>query len=133
LDTRTKILGLPDWIVHPGEEWIVVVGVFDPVTLEVANAVVRHARRGAKLAVIVAEGSETLLSRAARANLLAALGAVDAVLIEDVDRAIDLAKQRGARVTLRDERAGDEQRAGDFSRFIFARQAAVKLAEKQSQ
>jgi hypothetical protein len=124
LDTRTKIVGVADWIVEPGEEWVVVAGVFDPVTLEAANAVMRHVEPGAKLAVVVAEGSQNLLSREARANLLAALREVDAVLIEDVDVVIDRATQQGARATLRDESAGDPQRAEDFSRFVLERQAA---------
>jgi|SRR5580658_1661306 hypothetical protein len=135
LDTRTKITKLADWIIEPGEEWIVVAGVFDPVALDTANAVMRHARPGAKLAVVVAEGLETLLSREARANLFAALRAVDAVFIEDVDAVIDRAKRQGGRVTLRDERAGDRQRAENFSRFILRRQEAAKgeQAEKRSQ
>jgi phosphopantetheine adenylyltransferase len=124
LDTRTKIVGVADWIVEPGEEWVVVAGVFDPVTLEAVNAVMRHAQPGAKLAVVVAEGSQTLLGREARATLLAALREVDAILIEDVDVVIDRATRQGARATLRDERAGDPQRADDFSRFVLERQAA---------
>ena len=135
MDTRTKIIKSFDWIVEPDEEWIVVVGVFDPVALDTANAVTCHARPGAKLAVAVAEGLETLLSREARASLLAALRAVDAVFLEDVDAVIDRAKQHGGRVTLRDERAGDPQRSGKFSNFILRRQAVGKGAQvgKRSQ
>jgi hypothetical protein len=128
LDTRSKIVQLADWILDPGEEWVVVAGAFDPVTIEAANALMRHARRGAKLAVVVVEGVETLLSREARANLLAALQCVNAVLIEDVEAVLDRAKEQGARVTFGDERAGDPRRAEDFSRFILERQAAAKGA-----
>lgn len=137
LDTRTKIIKLADWFVEPGEEWVVVAGVFDPVALDAANAVTRHARQGAKLAVVVADGGDdgALLSHEARANLLAALRAVDAVFVEDVDSVIDRARQQGGRATFRDERAGDLQRAEDFSRFILRRQRAAKgeQAEKRSQ
>ena len=127
MDTRTKILKLSDWIVEPGEEWVVVAGVFDPVALNTANAVTRHARPGAKLAVVVADGGEdgALLSREARANLFAALRAVDAVFIEDVDAVIDRATSQGGRATFRDERAGDRQRADEFSSFILRRQEAA--------
>src|SRR5580658_3247528 len=125
LDTRTKIIKSADWVIERSDEWVVVAGAFDPVTIEAANAVMRHARPGAKLAVALAEGLETLLSREARANLLAALRAVDAVFLEDVDVVIDRAKQQGGRVTLRDERAGDPQRAEDFSSFILRRQEAA--------
>jgi hypothetical protein len=136
LDTRTKVIKLAEWIVEPGEEWGVVAGVFDPVALDAANAVTRHARPGAKLAVAVAEGIETLLSREARANLFAALRAVDAVFIEDVDAVIDRATRQGGRAAFRDERAGDPQRAEDFSRFILRRQEAAgkgAQAEKRGQ
>lgn len=135
MDTRTKIVRLADWIVEPGEEWVVVAAVFDPVTLEAANAVMCHARQGAKLAVAVAEGRETLFSRESRANLLAALRGVDAVLIEDVDAVMDCAKQQGAHATLSDERGGDARRSEDFSRFVLERQAAGMGAQagKRSQ
>lgn len=135
MDTRTKIVRLADWIVEPGEEWVVVAAVFDPVALEAANAVMCHARQGAKLAVAAAEGRETLFSRESRANLLAALRGVDAVLIEDVDAVMDCAKQQGAHATLSDERGGDARRSEDFSRFVLERQAAGMGAQagKRSQ
>ena len=127
MDTRTKILKLSEWIVEPGEEWVVVAGVFDPVALNAVSTVTGHARQGAKLAVVVADGGEdgALLSREARANLFAALRAVDAVFIEDVDAVIYRATSQGGRATFRDERASDRQRADEFSSFILRRQEAA--------
>jgi hypothetical protein len=135
LDTRTKIVNLAAWTPQPGEAWAVVAGAFDPLTLEVATVITSHARDGAKLAVVVAEGSETLLNRQARANLIAALGAVDSVLMEDVNRVLERATECGAHATLADERGGDWQRTQDFSRFVAQRQTALtsETAQKSSE
>ena len=124
MDTRTKITRVDEWSPRAGEEWVVVVGGFDPFTTEVANAITTHARPGAKLAVAVAERDQTLLSREARAILIAALGAVDAVFndADDAEPVLERALTAGVQASVADERVNDERRSREFSDFVVARQ-----------
>ena len=62
-------------------DWIVVAGLFDPLTAAEAKRLATYGTDGQKLALIVVEEPGTLLDVEARARLVAALASVSAVAI----------------------------------------------------
>ena len=78
MDTREKIRNLEDLRETLSRDtWTVAAGFFDPMTAEAAERVA-----GRNLLVVVRPRDNELLSVEARAIMVAALRAVDAVLIE---------------------------------------------------
>lgn len=99
-----------------GSEWITLVGFFDPMTAAQANRIAQHRKSGRKLAVVVLEGEEALLPAAARAAMVAALRAVDAVSIASPER-VSVA---------REEIAAEHARTAEFVQFILDRHGAAR-------
>jgi hypothetical protein len=89
LDTRTKIVpfeNLLDQLQNDVREqsWILVPGLFDPMTTVQARRLAQYAERK-KLAVAVLDQPGTLLDARSRSELVAALRTVSIVSIADVD------------------------------------------------
>jgi hypothetical protein len=82
VDTRKKVV--PFGNVQPllaHGEWLVVVGVFDPLTAAQAKRIAECARRGRPVLVVVLDDGETLLPAEARAALMASLRDVRLVTV----------------------------------------------------
>lgn len=80
MDTRSKITTV-NAIQEGDVEWVA--GYFDPLLTEQIRRLRSLKRDGAKLGVIVRNPPTPLLSQRARAELVAALGIVDYVLLDD--------------------------------------------------
>jgi hypothetical protein len=82
VDTREKIVPLGELRRHMANgEWLVVVGLFDPLTALQATRVTEVSNPDGELAAIVLDEPETLLSAEARAALVAGLRRVRLVSI----------------------------------------------------
>ncbi|HEX7363524.1 MAG TPA: hypothetical protein VF283_23780 [Bryobacteraceae bacterium] len=115
MDTREKIVALAAVpALLAGAEWTTMTGYFDPMTAAQAKRIARSREPGRKLLVVVLDDGEALLSATARAALVAALRAVDAVAIA-----------RPGEWPLADADAERARTAG-FVQFILDRQGAVR-------
>jgi hypothetical protein len=124
MDTRTKILSsdvVGDALAT--EEWLAVVGLFDPLTVTQARRLAEVRGDGRKLLVIVLESDGALLSSDARAALVAGLREVDAVVIASPQRWCSLIPP-SARVEIVEDEAGERARSAEFVQFILRRQHA---------
>src|SRR6266851_5713547 len=82
MDTREKIAPLDDLPRRMAEgEWVVVVGLFDPLTATQAERVAEIRKRGEGLLAIVLDDPDTLLAADARAALMAGLRDVRLVCV----------------------------------------------------
>jgi hypothetical protein len=124
VDTREKIVPLerlPDLLQN--SDWIVLPGLFDPMTAVQAKRIAQQGQNGHRMLVIVLEDGESLLSAEARATLVASLRAVDAVAIARAGQWQDLIP---ANVSVLDEDlAAERERTAEFVKFLIARQNAA--------
>jgi glycerol-3-phosphate cytidylyltransferase-like family protein len=135
LDTREKIRSLDDFIARDARyAWTAVVGVFDPLTVEVVRYVASLASTDRKLLVVVShtvnegergQGSDNFLSAEARARMLASLRVVDAVVIASPSAAKDAF--RSARIDAHVEEGpdADRQRSEQFVQHVLDRKASA--------
>jgi hypothetical protein len=101
-------------------KWTVIAGLFDPMTAAQGQRIARCREGGNKLLAIVLEDGETLLPAGARAALVAALRAVDAVTIAPA------AEWAAPPEDLNAERA----RTAEFVQFVIDRATASGEAER---
>jgi hypothetical protein len=126
MDTRGKVVVSETARALLGEGvWVVVVGLFDPVTALQAKRLSAFRRPGRKLMAIVEPGENPLLNAEARAALIAALTSVDAVTVGDSARSI---LPVPSSVELIEDTTGELARSADFVRFILDRQQASAKA-----
>jgi hypothetical protein len=110
------------------DAWTVVVGRFDPMTCEAADALEALVAPERKLMVVVQgdvqrrEGE--LLSANARAVLVAALRSVDAVLIEESD-AWRQALGQNTNIRLIEDAAVENRREQSFRDLVLSRQSGA--------
>ena len=97
MDTRTKIVGSEEAARLAAEGAVVVKGYFDPLVAASASRLRELKGTGRKLIVMIADPPDPILPTRARAELVAALAAVDYVVESD--------KGLTATVDLRDEHA----------------------------
>ena len=122
MDTREKIvLGEAARALLSEGAWVVIAGLFDPLTALQAKRLSGFRRAGRKLMAIVEPGENPLLNADARAALIAALRDVDAVTIADSARPI---LPLSLSVELIEDTPGEFARSADFVRFILDRQQA---------
>jgi hypothetical protein len=122
LDTREKIVELSEAgkQVSTGK-WTIVPGFFDPLTAVQARRISALNESGRKLAAIVLNTKQTLLSADARAALIAALRGVDLVAIahdETWRAAFGFSKD----VQIIEDPQGEATRSADFVQFVIRRQ-----------
>jgi hypothetical protein len=112
------------------DAWTVVVGRFDPMTCEAADALEALAAPDRKLMVVVqADGQSPegeLLSADARAVLVAALRPVDAVLVEDSD-AWRHALGQNTNVRLVEDAGVENKREQSFRNLVLSRQNGTEV------
>ncbi len=121
MDTRSKIIGRDEARRAVADAGLAVVtGYFDPLTAAHARRLEAIAAEGARLLVVVRTPQDPILPARARAELVAALAAVQAVVIEEggADWVAELPAARLAR-----EEDADLQRRRDLVAHIHRRQA----------
>jgi hypothetical protein len=122
MDTREKIvLSEAARALLSEGAWVVVAGLFDPLTALQAKRLSSFRRPGRKLMAIVEPGENPLLNAQARAALIAALRDVNAVTIADSARSI---LPLSSSLELIEDTPGEFARSADFVRFILDRQQA---------
>jgi glycerol-3-phosphate cytidylyltransferase-like family protein len=139
LDTRKKILSLDEFVAgDTGQPWTAVVGVFDPLTVEVVRYITRLAGAGRKLLVVVGDpvddrdggqGSATFLNAEARARMLASLRVVDAVVIASAATVRDAFRSANIDVHFEEDTDADRQRSERFVQYVMDRQASAVAEE----
>jgi hypothetical protein len=86
VDTREKIKTFEELRSLLGQgAWTILAGAFDPLTPDQAARVQSCVSPGRRLLVVIQSSSDELLDSASRVVLMAALRAVDAVMIETSD------------------------------------------------
>jgi hypothetical protein len=129
VNTREKIWPLEELagrLAKDKSDWIVVGGLFDPLTTGEAEVFATHSRPGRKLLAFVLESPEPLLSAEARAILVAALREVSGVAIGTAEDWLRLKAESRAAVV--DELSAGRQRTAEFVEFVLQRQAVVMTA-----
>lgn len=122
MDTREKILSLEALqTLDQSDQWVAVVGLFDPLTVVQARRLADLREDGRKLLAIVLEADGTLLSSAARATLVAGLRSVDAVAISEPGRWRSMIPDTGRFEIVQDMEA-ERTRSAEFINFILERQ-----------
>ena len=104
------------------EDWVLVAGLFDPLTSELAQRLTSQTKEGQKLLTVVVDAPGTLLTAEARAILVASLRAVDAVVTCSEDEWDQLAINGAFRFV--DEVKDDQLRTAEFVQFVLKRQLA---------
>jgi bifunctional ADP-heptose synthase (sugar kinase/adenylyltransferase) len=114
LDTRRKIIDTAEARRQAAAGAQVVSGYFDPLTAAHARRLAELKREGARLLIAIAMPADVILPARARAELVAALAAVDYVTesVDGLDPAVRL-------------EAEDEARRAALIRHVNARQSAV--------
>jgi hypothetical protein len=128
MDTREKIIAFDDVgsLLTRGN-WSIIIGLFDPLTLEQAKRLEQVAATGNKVLAVIDPGENTLLPSDARACLVAALRSVAAITIVEPERArLLLLKIPGAFVN--DDEIAERKRSSDFVEFIRDRQKLSEVA-----
>ncbi len=123
-DTRSKIV-TPESLIH-SQPIVLVTGFFDPLLAGHARRLAALRRDGYRLAVLLSDPPDPVLPLRARAELVAALGAVDFVLLADGDEAhhnsqSEILKRVKPAEIVREEE-NDRQRLHDLIVHVHARQ-----------
>lgn len=116
MDTRTKIVPSFETL-----EMKIVVGYFDPMHAGHVRRLHDMCNEGERVAVIIADPPEPILPAQARAELVAALDCVAAVVIAGPDIEKSLAEYRN----VIDERPADAARSRAFAQHVLARYNAT--------
>jgi len=122
MDTREKILGRDSvGALLASGEWTVVAGLFDPLTLTQAQRLAKAADGGRKILAAVISDANTLLPDRARAELVAGLRSVDAVVIAKPEQIVMLG------VNIDEDAAAERERSAEFVRFVLQRQKSAEV------
>lgn len=118
MDTRSKIVSRERLrtLLESGR-WVVVAGLFDPLTEVQATRLAALATDGRKIAAIVLKDADCLFNDDARATLIASLRDVHAVTIAERDNWRSLAPEN-ALVEIVDDLAAEKERSAEFVRLI---------------
>ncbi len=122
MDTREKIVGRDSLAaLLASGEWTVVAGLFDPLTLTQAHRLAKAADRGQKILAAVIPDAGTLLPTQARAELVAGLRSVGAVVIATPEQI----SMPG--VQIHEDSAAERERSAEFVRFVLQRQKSAEI------
>jgi hypothetical protein len=129
MDTREKIVALEIAFAQLEHgDWIVVPGLFDPLTSLQARRIAELRSGGRRLLAIVLDSQGALLSAEARATLIAGLRDVDAVTIGPAtwrDRI-----RAGPSTEVVNDLEAEEERSAQFVQFVLDRQNTAPCVEK---
>ena len=139
MDTREKIRSLEEFVAGDTSfAWTVVLGMFDPLTVEVTRYIASLASAGRMLLVVVSDtvdsrdrgqGSVAYLSAEARARMLAALRVVDAVVIAPLSAAKDALQRSRIDLHIEEDPGADQRRSEQFIQYVLDRQASAVTQE----
>jgi hypothetical protein len=131
LDTREKIVPvdrLPSML--GATDWVVVVGLFDPLTAVEARRLADLASGNRKLLAIVLDSEDALLSVNARAELVAALREVNLVASAKPERWRSILPI-AANLQIVEDPEGDKARSAEFVQFVMNRQESVAAGARR--
>jgi hypothetical protein len=122
VDTREKIKSFNELReALAGEPWVVMVGGFEPLTAALA-ARIEHAKApNSSLLIVLRSSRDEFFDVAARAVLLAALHAVDAVMVETSHEWRALVG-RNSLLRVMEEAAADRCGREEFEQLVLSRQ-----------
>lgn len=106
-------------------KWAVVEGFFDPLTAIQANRLAEATNGGRKVMAMVLIAHDTLLPVDARAALVAALRAVDAVIVSD-HHEWRSAVPPDADLVILDDLEEEKKRSAEFVEYILERQGLTE-------
>jgi hypothetical protein len=123
MDTREKIVTAEKAaeLLQSGE-WMVTIGLFDPLTAAQAKRLADLREPERKLFAVILDQPDSLLDAEARAVLIAALRDVDAVFISEPSKWSTVIPRNG-HVQIMEDTEGEQARSTDFIDFVLARQA----------
>lgn len=126
MDTRSKIKPLNDLSsVLAGSEWIAIAGFFDPLTAVQAKRLADAASGGRQVLVVVLAKPDTLLAADARAELVAAVRGVTAVVIANSEQ-WRAALPQIPDLPILDDLEADKRRSEEFVEFVLKRQEVTQ-------
>jgi len=99
-----------------GEQWLAVVGTYDPLTLAQAERLAKLSGNGKSILAVVEPGAGCLLPVEARAILVAALKSVQLVVVAEGDVLPQVEMVR--------DDAGEKERSAAFVQHVKGRQLA---------
>jgi glycerol-3-phosphate cytidylyltransferase-like family protein len=128
LDTRNKIRTLEAFVAaRTADAWTAASGVFDPFTVQLARHIASLSA-GRKLLVIIDDSAGyAFLSPEARAQMLASLRAVDAVIIGSPKAVREMLLNSNIDIRIVEDPAADQQRSAQFVQYVLDRQASSDL------
>jgi hypothetical protein len=125
LDTREKIVELSEAAKQFSTgEWMIVPGLFDPLTATQAKRLDAFTENGRKLAAIVLDNEQTLLSARARAALVAGLRSVNLVVIAD-PREWPAMLPASPHIRVVEDQQSEAARSAEFVQFVIGRQKSA--------
>ena len=125
LDTRERIISLAEVTDATAEgQWVIVNGLFDPLTAAEASRIAQVARDypGTRLLAAVLDSRSALLPVQARCTLVAALRQVHAVVAACPAQLRETLHSNDARFCFLNEIEAGEQRSQEFVDMVIARQ-----------
>ena len=111
-------------------DWVVVVGLFDPLTAVEARRLADLASGNRKLLAIVLDSEDALLSVNARAELVAALREVNLVASAKPERWRSILPI-AANLQIVEDPEGDKARSAEFVQFVMNRQESVAAGARR--
>ena len=132
MDTREKIVPLdtlPSTLTVT--DWVVVVGLFDPLTAVEARRLARLRSDNRKLLAIVLDSEDALLPVGARAELVAALRDVNLVATAKAERWRSIVP-RSANLHIIEDPDGDKARSAEFIQFVLDRQESAASGDRRN-
>ncbi len=129
MDTRNKIRTLEAFVAAgSADAWTVAIGVFDPFTVQLAHNIASLASADRKLLVIVDDSvSNIFLSPDARAQMLASLRAVNAVIIGCSQAAREMFLNSKIDIRIVEDPVADQEHSAQFVQYVLERQASAAI------
>ena len=112
-------------------DWVVVVGLFDPLTAVEARRLARLRSDNRKLLAIVLDSEDALLPVDARAELVAALREVNLVATAKAERWRSIVPH-GANLQIIEDPEGDKARSVEFIQFVLNRRESAAAGARRN-
>ena len=114
-----------------GTDWVVVVGLFDPLTAVEARRLASLRTDNRKLLALVLDSEHALLPVDARAELVAALRDVNLVATVKAERWRSIVPH-GANFQIIEDPEGDKARSAEFIQFVIKRQESALAGARRN-
>lgn len=128
MDTREKIVGWERAVELACQgRWLVVGGLFDPLTAAQAKRLASFTQEGRQLMVVIEADEEALLATSARAALVAGVRGVAAVTLAPLAAWRD-ALSSYPHVEVWEDLIAERQRSAEFVELVLRRQRSAEVA-----